>query len=398
MTLTTDLLPLPAQSSAEPTAPSAPFAVAEFFAGIGLARLGLEEAGFRVTWANDMAADKQEMYSGHFGSEAAAHYVLEDIKVVAQDIVAAGVPRDLGLAWSSFPCTDLSLAGGRRGLAGKHSGTFWNFTDILQNLGSDKPPVVALENVNGFATSHGGADLKAAVRRLNELGYSVDVLTLDARSWVPQSRPRLFLVASQEKPVEEGAWERNSALRPKWLDSVFADPDLSTHRALLPEPPAQSSTGWTDLVKRNGEVDESLWWDDERMAKFCNELSPVQLDRVTALKATGGVTYRTAYRRTRGGVPAWEIRADDIAGCLRTTGGGSSKQAVVRIEAGNPLRARWMTAREYACLMGADDYILPARNNQALMGFGDAVCVNAVSWLAQNYLEPLLTGKLLPHG
>ncbi|MER6116325.1 DNA (cytosine-5-)-methyltransferase [Streptomyces sp. NPDC001743] len=397
MTLTTDLLPLPPQGHVETAAPSASFAVAEFFAGIGLARLGLEQAGFKVTWANDMAADKQDMYSGHFGSEDAAHYVLQDIKLVAQDIEAAGVPRNLGLAWSSFPCTDLSLAGGRKGLAGKHSGTFWNFTDILEKLGSDKPPVVALENVNGFATSHGGADLKAAVRRLNELDYSVDVLTLDARSWVPQSRPRLFLVGSLEKPVEEEAWERNSALRPKWLDSVFTDPGLTTHRALLPEPPAQSSTGWTDLVKRNGEVDEALWWDEHRMAKFRKELSSVQLARVAALEGTGEATYRTAYRRTRSGVPAWEIRADDIAGCLRTTGGGSSKQAVVRIEANKPLRARWMTPREYACLMGADDYTLPARNNQALMGFGDAVCVNAVGWLAQNYLEPLLTEKLLPH-
>lgn len=392
MTLTTDLLPLPTQGHSEAATPPASFAVAEFFAGIGLARLGLEQAGFKVTWANDMAADKQEMYSGHFGTAEVAHYVLEDIKVVAQDIVAAGVPRDLGLAWSSFPCTDLSLAGGRKGLAGKHSGTFWNFTDILEKLGPDKPPVVALENVNGFATSHGGADLKAAVRRLNELDYSVDVLTLDARSWVPQSRPRLFLVGSLKKPLEEESWERNSVLRPKWLDSVFADPELGTHRALLPEPPAQSTTGWTELVKRNGEVDEALWWDEQRMAKFRNELSPVQLDRVAALEATGKVNYRTAYRRTRGGVPAWEIRADDIAGCLRTTGGGSSKQAVVRIEVGKPLRARWMTPREYACLMGADDYTLPKRTNQALMGFGDAVCVNAVAWLGEHYLKPLIEG------
>ncbi|WP_240958087.1 DNA cytosine methyltransferase [Streptomyces barkulensis] len=398
VTLTPDLLPLPAQAVCKAAASTTSFAVAEFFAGIGLARLGLEQAGFKVTWANDMAADKKAMYSGHFGAEGSAHYLLEDIKVVAQDIVAAGVPRDLGLAWSSFPCTDLSLAGGRRGLAGKHSSTFWSFTDILEKLGPDKPPVVALENVNGFATSHGGNDLKAAVRKLNELRYSVDVLTLDARSWVPQSRPRLFLVGSLKRPLEEEPWERNSVLRPKWLDSVFTDPDLDTHRARLPEPPARSSTGWTDLVKRNGEVDETLWWDEQRMARFRNELSPVQLDRVAALEAAGEVTYRTAYRRTRSGVPAWEIRADDIAGCLRTTGGGSSKQAVVRIERGRPLRARWMTPREYACLMGADDYILPDRNNQALMGFGDAVCVNAVSWLAQNYLEPLLTGKLLPRG
>ncbi|MEU0578361.1 DNA cytosine methyltransferase [Streptomyces griseoincarnatus] len=400
MTLAPDLtlFPAPAAAEAPQRATTSTFSVAEFFAGIGLARLGLEQAGLNVVWANDLSSDKQEMYVGHFGQAAQEHYKLADIKAVAEAIDEMGVPRDLGLAWASFPCTDLSLAGGRKGLAGKHSGTFWNFTDILRKLGSDKPQVVALENVNGFATSHGGKDLRAAIEELNGLGYSVDVLTLDARSWVPQSRPRLFLVGTLEVPLEEDPDARDKFLRPAWLDSVFADESLATHRAALPSPPQHSSHGWTELVKKNPEVPHELWWDEQRMEKFRDQLSPVQSDRIAALEETGEVVYRTAYRRTRGGVPAWEIRADDIAGCLRTTGGGSSKQAVVRIEQGKPLQARWMTPREYACLMGADDYKLPARTNQALMGFGDAVCVNAVGWLAANYLEPLLSGKLfLPH-
>lgn len=104
--------------------------------------------------------------------------------------------------------------------------------------------------------------------------------------------------------------------------------------------------------------------------------------------------YRTAYRRTRNGVAVWEVRPDDISGCLRTARGGSSKQAVVRL--GNKrLQVRWMTPREYARLMGAGDYDLSAaRNNQALFGFGDAVAVPAVSWLAENYLMPLVRGAL----
>lgn len=382
----TATLPSPSTSPEQSAAPT--LAVAEFFAGIGLARLGLERAGLQVSWANDMSSDKYDMYVRHFGGEH-SHYVLSDIKLLAEGKKEAKLPRDLGLAWASFPCTDLSLAGGRKGLAGKHSGTFYDFMKILADLGQDQPPVVALENVNGFATSHGGEDLQTAVRQLNELGYSVDVLTLDARSWVPQSRPRLFVVGAKETPREEDPEDRNTFLRPAWLDRLFANDALITHRAALPSPPPHRSEGWTELVKRHTREAEEQWWDDAKQKKFESELSDVQRQRVEKLQENGTIVYRTAYRRTRNGAPAWEIRADDVAGCLRTTGGGSSKQAVVRI-APDGLRVRWMTPREYACLMGADDYKLPERTNQALMGFGDAVCVNAVEWLGTHYLKPLI--------
>ena len=41
--------------------------------------------------------------------------------------------------------------------------------------------------------------------------------------------------------------------------------------------------------------------------------------------------------------------------------------------------------------MGADTFkIDPDLSlNKALFGFGDAVCVNVVEWIARNYLEPL---------
>src|SRR5690606_39094805 len=92
-------------------------------------------------------------------------------------------------------------------------------------------------------------------------------------------------------------------------------------------------------------------------------------------------------------IAVWEVRPDDISGCLRTARGGSSKQAVVRL--GNKrVQVRWMTALEYARLMGADDYNLStARTNQALFGFGDAVAVPAVAWLAEHYLLPLVRGE-----
>jgi DNA (cytosine-5)-methyltransferase 1 len=360
---------------------------AEFFAGIGLVRLGLEAAGFDVQWSNDIDRDKHAMYAGHFQNSGSSHeLILGDIG----DITGGELPKSLAVAWASFPCTDLSLAGWRRGLVGKESATFWHFTRIIDEMDDHRPPVVVLENVVGLATSHGGADLAAAIRELNRLGYSVDVLTLDARRFVPQSRPRLFLVATTDPPAQES--QLNSELRPAWLQAPFGDRTLRTHRAVLPAPPPKT-TGLSEVVERIPAADER-WWGEERAAAFTGSLSPIQAGRLESLRLSRSVSYRTAYRRTRNGVAVWEIRPDDLSGCLRTARGGSSKQALVKVGRGD-VRVRWMTPREYARLMGADEYRLDGlRRNQALFGFGDAVCVPVVSWLAQHYLLPLVRGEM----
>lgn len=363
------------------------YGVAEFFAGIGLVRMGLEAAGFEVSWANDIERDKQQMYTRHFGDEQGDRFRLGDIA----ETRGADLPEDLALAWASFPCTDLSLAGGRAGLAGRHSSTFRHFTRVIDELGDARPEVVTVENVVGLATSHGGDDLAAAVRELNELGYSVDVLTIDARRFVPQSRPRLFLVGARTPP--EDACDPNSELRPDWLQAVYGDSTLVTHRAPLPSPPIPLTSGLGAVVEKMDHRDPR-WWDERRTAAFVGSLSPIQLQRIEILKKARKISYRTAYRRTRNGVAVWEARPDDISGCLRTARGGSSKQAVVKMGNGR-LQVRWMTPLEYARLMGAGEYALDGlRNNQALFGFGDAVCVPVVSWLAEHYLMPLVNGTL----
>ncbi|MCV7193067.1 DNA cytosine methyltransferase [Mycolicibacterium brumae] len=359
----------------------------EFFAGIGLARIGLQQSGFRIAWANDYEADKRDMYLGHFGETDDHTFTLGDIAAVD----AADLPVDAALAWASSPCTDLSLAGGRAGLAGRESGTFWHFVALMDQLGGNRPPVIVLENVTGLATSHGGDDLAAAITAFNTLGYSVDVLALDARRFLPQSRPRLFVVGALNPPPDVA--DEGGPLRPDYLQWVFGDPSLRTHRAALPDPPAPRTDGLGDCVEQMSAADPR-WWDAERTAAFAASLSPIQADRVDRLRHSRGVKFRTAYRRTRGGVAVWEVRPDDISGCLRTARGGSSKQAVVRL-GNNRLQVRWMTPLEYARLMGADGYTLSgARNNQALFGFGDAVAVPVVRWLGDNYLMPLLRGEL----
>jgi len=205
-------LPLPHLSAVDaeriphvlpPTIPGRSPRVAEFFAGIGLVRLGLEAAGLAVVWANDVSALKQKLYAGQFTGQ---HFHLKDVRAVS----GAEVP-DIELATASFPCTDLSLAGYRRGLVGEHSGLFWEFVRVLREMGERRPQAVLIENVIGFLTSHGGDDLRVALAALNELGYWCDVLTIDARHFVPQSRPRLFIVASRDRLHEVQGWSASAA-------------------------------------------------------------------------------------------------------------------------------------------------------------------------------------------
>lgn len=362
--------------------------VAEFFAGIGLVRIGLEAAGFDVVWSNDIEPAKQAMYTGHFPQVDPFHtFVLDDIA----NVTGADIPTTIALAWASFPCVDLSLAGRRRGLDGSRSATFWHFTRILEEMKDARPGVVVLENVVGLATAGGGSDLTAAIRELNVLGYSADVLTLDARRFVPQSRPRLFIVGAKQVPIDQTT--DTTVLRPAWLQAPFLDPSLITHQARLPEPPPVLVSGLATIVEQLTD-DDSRWWDTERTDAFIASLSTMQLERLTRLRSSSTLMYRTAYRRTRGGRAVWEIRQDAISGCLRTARGGSSKQALVQIRNG-VVRVRWMTPHEYARLMGAGEYQLHAlRRNQALFGFGDAVCVPVVEWLATHYLMPLVRGEL----
>ena len=187
---------------------------AEFFAGIGLMRIGLERAGWRIKFANDIDEDKWQMYHDHFGDTG--EFVVGDIHALDANTVP-----DITLATASFPCNDLSLAGARKGLAGAQSSAFWGFVEILSKMRRRRPPMVLLENVTGFLTSHDGNDFRDALLSLNRLGYAVDAFIIDAVRFVPQSRQRLFVIGTRTTTV--------SALNetPRFFESDCRPPALA---------------------------------------------------------------------------------------------------------------------------------------------------------------------------
>lgn len=379
----TDIVEAPAFS----VGPSGRFTFAEFFAGIGLMRLGLQRAGWQIRFANDLDPKKLEMYRARFPG-ADEHYALRDVHELADDDLPT-----VDLATASFPCTDLSLAGGRRGLGGTQSSAFWGFLKAIESMGARRPPLILLENVTGFLTSHGGKDFREAMLALNRLGYAVDPFIIDAARFVPQSRQRLFVVAvSRHDRVKEPASSSymflESEIRPRALAQfIFLNSDIHWDtRRLAPLPRSERTI---EDILEDVPANSSMWWSKQRVEYLMNQMSPRHRELVDAMVSSGARHVATAFRRVRKGRSMAEVRADGIAGCLRTPRGGSGRQIVILVEDGR-VRVRLLTPAECARLMGADGFPITVSLNQALFGFGDAVCVDVVEWIARNYLNPIM--------
>lgn len=360
----------------------------EFFAGGGLARLGLEP-DFHCTFSNDIDPAKAAAYRSAFGGE--------DLKEGDIWTLTPGdLPGQAALAWASFPCQDLSLAGNRRGLAAPRSGAFWGFHRLIEKLAHEKraPDILALENVTGLLSSHGGADFTALVHALDDLGYRVGALEIDAALFTPQSRPRLFVIAARRAPAHLTASGPSEPFHSTALRNVVAR---------MPEPLRKRFVWWRleAPAKRNTRLADMLddppvgveWQSQEQTQKLLGQMSELQRARVEALRESGRREVGAVFRRIRieqgERVQRAEARFDGIAGCLRTPSGGSSRQMLLFVE-GDSVRSRLLSPREAARLMGApDDYPLPANQTAALHLFGDAVCAPVVRWLSQQLLAPL---------
>lgn len=366
----------------------------EFFAGGGMARAGLGPH-WRCLFANDFDATKGLIYQANWGTGGEFHF--GDIR----NIKVATLPGEPDLVWGSFPCQDLSLAGNGAGLDAERSGTFFRFWKLIRGLADNgrAPKIVAVENVCGALTSHGGKDFETICRTFARAGYRLGALVVNAELFIPQSRPRLFVIgvrADVEIPAEligeepEAPFHTRAICRavsglPKPIRQKFV-----WWRLAVPGPRAKS---FADLIDEERECVE--WHTQEETKKLLDMMSTVNLRKVEEAKAAGRRIVGGIYRRTRldekgRKVQRAEVRFDDVAGCLRTPAGGSSRQVIMVVE-GYRVRTRLISARETARLMGLDDgYVLPPRYNDAYHLTGDGVVVPVVRHLAEHLFEPML--------
>ena len=159
-----------------------------------MARLGLGNRSWKCVFANDNSTKKALTYRMAFREGDKLKRC--DVAHIATD----DLPGQATPAWASFPCQDLSVAGTGAGLNGERSGTFHYFWDLIEQLQAQErqPRIVALENVVGALTSHSGKDFQTILERMATTGYRTGALVIDAVHFLPQSRPRLFIVGVRE--------------------------------------------------------------------------------------------------------------------------------------------------------------------------------------------------------
>lgn len=359
----------------------------EDFSGAGMARLGLG-AKWRCVRACDIDTKKCASYRENFGGE---HLIEGDVAKVS--VVSSKPAR---LAWASFPCQDTSLAGGYAGLAGERSGTFWSWQRIVEGMANAGKPydIVCIENVRGLLTANAGTDFAAICESLAKLGYSFGAAVIDAQSFLPQSRERLFIVGVRGG-VELFDFAVGRGPSPLWHpESMLRAYQHLTKKARakwfwldLPAPPARTIS-LDDIIENDPQG--VAWHTPKETKRLLSLMTAENLRKVEAQKRSGKRVIGMVYKRTREGKQRAEVRFDGVAGCLRTATGGSSRQTVMIVEK-DQVRSRLLAPREAARLMGIpDSYKLPGKYNDAYHLCGDGVAVPVVRFLAENLFEPVL--------
>ena len=353
-----------------------------------MARIGLG-ASWACRFAHDDDEPRAQAYRENFGAQ---DFRLADV----WDLTAADLPGRADLVWTSSPCQDLGLAGAR-GLQDQRSAAFWGFWRLIEQLDGEgrAPRAVGVEHALGLLTSHGGADFNALCAALADRGYGFGALEIDAALFLPQARPRLFLLAVRSPGRDVLAGGPGGFHTPAILRAFERLPPGLKDRWLwwrVP-PPARCNAALADVLEPDDAVP---WLSPARAARLVSLMADVHKTKLDLALQPGGRAIGAAFRRTwtEAGrrMQRTEARFDGLAGRLRASTGGSSRQFVLVAEDGK-LRARFLAPREAARLMGLpEDYRLPIAARAALRLAGDGVAAPVVRHLAAHVLEPLLAG------
>lgn len=364
---------------------------AEFFSGGGMVRAALS-GRWDCRLANDIDPMKCDVYACNWGDVG---LVRGDVGQLNADLLR----QDIDLYWASSPCQDFSLAGKGLGLAGSRSGTFSTWANLIEPAIRDgfAPRIIAFENVTGLISRNKGADFAAVLKRLAQLGYRVGALEIDAVTFLPQSRARLFVICLRDDLVMDGL----TTAKPT---GPFHSQKLQTFLASAPRDIKRNWIWWKHeavnaapppLVQMMDTSPDTTWLTQRDIKRLVSMMSEPSRARVEVAKRAGqpqiGMLYKRGRPDGKGNThQRAEVRFDGIAGCLRTPGGGSSRQTVLFVE-GDKIRARLLSSREAARLMGLDDsYVMPDRYNNAYKVAGDGVVVPVVRYLDQQIFQPAL--------
>lgn len=158
----------------------------DLFAGVGMARMGMEQAGFECVYTCEFDKHKRKEYEIIHGNEPEGC----DIR----DVRAADIPR-ADVWFFGAPCQDFSLAGLRKGLDGERSSLVGEVFRLIEEKAEDKPEWLVYENVKGMLSSNGGWDFLSILLAMDGLGYDIEWQVLNTKNFgLPQNRERVYTI------------------------------------------------------------------------------------------------------------------------------------------------------------------------------------------------------------
>jgi DNA (cytosine-5)-methyltransferase 1 len=339
------------------------FRFIDLFAGIGGLRRGFDAIGGKCVFTSEWDKYARLTYLANF-SDGNDHRFEGDITKIA----AENIPEhDVLLA--GFPCQPFSIAGvskknalGREhGFRCESQGTL--FFDVARIIAHHRPRVFLLENVKNLVNHDKGRTFRIIRDTLTEdLGYHISWKVIDARSFVPQHRERIFIV---------GFSEAN---------------DFTFDNLVLPDPLKGPRLG-SILHPENGSENPEGHFTTSQLATVSSKYTLT--DHLWQYLQN----YAEKHRQKGNGFGFGLFGPDDVARTLSARYYKDGSEILIRQKDKNPRR---LTPRECARLMGFDQTFkplvkIPVSDVQAYRQFGNSVAVPVVETVAR-HLAPWITG------
>ena len=357
----TMVLPLkirPAKNSGEN------FRFIDLFAGIGGLRRGFDAIGGKCVFTSEWNTYSQLTYLSNY-QDGSDHVMAGDITKIASEEIP---PHDVLVA--GFPCQPFSIAGvskknalGRKhGFACEAQGTL--FFDVARIIACHQPQVFLLENVKNLVNHDKGNTFRVIRETLKrELGYHVQWRVVDAKSFVPQHRERIFIVGfREESDFNFGNIKFPDPLMGPKLQTILHPEDGSE------APEGHFTSGKKAVVAARYTLTDHLW-------------SYLQ-------------GYAEKHRAAGNGFGFGLCDRNDVARTLSARYYKDGSEILIKQVGKNPRR---LTPRECARLMGFDKqgeakFKIPVSDTQAYKQFGNAVVVPVVETVAR-HLAPYILGN-----
>ena len=347
-------------STRPPTPRQSTFRFIDLFAGIGGLRRGFEPLGGQCVYTSEWDRFAKLTYLANYDCD---HPIAGDItkvdvgEIPEHDVLLAG-----------FPCQPFSIAGVSKknalkrphGFRCEAQGTL--FFDVARIIEARRPRAFLLENVKNLVNHDRGRTFEIIRRTLTEeLDYQLHWKVLDAKSWVPQHRERIFVVGFREPSgFTFDDLEAPDAINGPRLGTVL-HPEDGSETTETPYTQGQAAR-----VAGKYTLSDHLW----------NYLQ----------------SYARKHRAAGNGFGFGLVGPEAIARTLSARYYKDGSEILVRRESGNPRR---LTPRECARLMGFDEpasqgFAIPVSDTQAYRQFGNAVvvpCVRAIAKLMAPWLD-----------